>query len=62
MKVVVPMAGFGDRFINAGYEEPKPLIKANGKRLIGHIVDMFDIEKDEFIFICNKNQQQSHCS
>ena len=54
MKIVVPMAGFGDRFVTAGYKEPKPLIEANGKRLIEHIVEMFDTENDEFIFICNK--------
>ena len=59
MKIVVPMAGFGDRFVNAGYTEPKPLIKANGKRLIEHIVDMFDKENDEFVFICNKKHAES---
>tara|TARA_Y100001963_G_scaffold45097_1_gene63530 strand:+ start:3542 stop:4366 length:825 start_codon:yes stop_codon:yes gene_type:complete len=54
MKIVVPMAGFGDRFVNAGYKDPKPLIKANGKRLIEYITEMFDTENDEFVFICNK--------
>lgn len=54
MKVVVPMAGFGDRFIKAGYKDPKPLIEINGKRIIEYVVEMFDRENDEFVFICNE--------
>lgn len=53
------MAGFGNRFVNAGYDQPKPLIEANGKRLIEHIVDMFDKENDEFVFICNKKHTET---
>jgi len=32
--VIVPMAGHGQRFRDAGYQEDKPLIKVGGKRLI----------------------------
>lgn len=46
------MAGTGQRFIDAGYLDPKPLIKVNGKRIIEYILDMFN-DNDEFIFICN---------
>ena len=52
MKVIIPMAGTGTRFVQAGYTDPKPLIKANGKRIINYILDSFD-EDDEFVFICN---------
>lgn len=52
MKIVIPMAGTGDRFVRAGYEDPKPLIKVNGKRIIQYIYEMFD-PSDEFVFICN---------
>lgn len=52
MKVIIPMAGFGNRFVAAGYLDPKPLIKVNGKRILNYICDMFD-QKDELIFICN---------
>ena len=52
MKVLIPMAGTGNRFVQAGYEEPKPLINVGGKRIIEYILDMFD-KKDEIIFICN---------
>jgi NDP-sugar pyrophosphorylase family protein len=53
MKIIIPMAGLGDRFVKAGYKDPKPLIKVCEKRIINYIVDMFD-ENDEFIFICNE--------
>jgi NDP-sugar pyrophosphorylase family protein len=54
MKIIVTLAGTGDRFVKAGYSEPKPLIEANNKKLIEYVIDMFDKENDEFIFICNK--------
>lgn len=54
MKVVVPMAGTGDRFVRGGYVDPKPLIHVDGKRIISYICDMFDVDNDEFIFICNE--------
>ena len=53
MKVVVPMAGTGNRFIQRGYQDPKPLIEVNNKRIIEYILDMFS-EYDEFVFICNE--------
>lgn len=52
MKVIIPMAGTGDRFVRAGYTDPKPLIRVNGKRIIEYIYEMFD-PKDDFVFICN---------
>lgn len=53
MKIVIPMAGTGNRFVEKGYSRPKPLIDINGKMIIEYILDMFDRENDEFVFICN---------
>jgi NDP-sugar pyrophosphorylase family protein len=53
MKIVVPMAGRGDRFVQQGYTAPKPLIKVNGRMIIDYILDAFDRENDEFVFIVN---------
>ena len=53
MKVIIPMAGSGNRFVQKGYADPKPLIKVNGKRIVEYILDMFSSE-DEVIFICNE--------
>ncbi len=53
MKIVIPMAGQGQRFIDAGYSELKPLIEVDGKPMIQRVVEMFSREEDEFIFICD---------
>lgn len=52
MKIVIPMSGMGNRFVQAGYTDPKPLIEIDGKPIIEHVVNMFPGEED-FIFICN---------
>lgn len=52
MKIIITMAGIGERFIKAGYDKPKPFIVVNGKKIIDYIIDLFD-EKDEFILIAN---------
>lgn len=55
MKIVIPMAGTGARFVAAGYSEPKPLIRlsSDNRMIIEHVLDMFQDPSDEFIFICN---------
>lgn len=52
MKIVVPMSGTGQRFVDAGYNTIKPLIIVDGKPIIEHVVNLFPGEED-FIFICN---------
>ncbi len=52
MHIIIPMAGVGNRFVRAGYKEPKPLIKINGKTIVGHACDIFPTET-KFTFICN---------
>ncbi|HAR62508.1 MAG: hypothetical protein DKM50_02625 [Candidatus Margulisiibacteriota bacterium] len=46
------MSGQGQRFVDAGYQVPKPLIEVDGKPIIEHVVSMFPGETD-FVFICN---------
>lgn len=46
------MSGKGRRFEEAGYKDPKPLIKVDGKPIIEHVVNLFPGENN-FIFICN---------
>ena len=53
MQLIIPMSGLGQRFINAGYKIPKPLIKVDNKSIISHVVNMFP-GIDSVIFICNK--------
>ena len=54
MKIIVPMAGTGDRFLSKGYADPKPLISVNGKKIIEYVFEMF-AEDDDFVFICNED-------
>ena len=55
MNVLIPMAGAGSRFAQAGYTFPKPLIEVNGKPMIQVVVDNLNIEAN-YIFIV----QQEH--
>ena len=53
MKIIIPMSGIGKRFKEVGYKDPKPLIKVENKPIIEHVINLFDKENDEYIFICN---------
>jgi len=52
MHIIIPMSGLGNRFVQAGYKDPKPLIIIDGKPIIEHVCDLFPNE-DKFTFICN---------
>lgn len=39
MNIVIPMAGQGSRFKEAGYSKPKPFIDVNGKSMIERVLD-----------------------
>ena len=52
MQVIIPMAGSGQRFVDQGYSNPKPLIEVNGKKILDYIVDSYS-KDDEYLFICN---------
>lgn len=53
VQIIIPMSGLGKRFIDAGYVEPKPLIKVDGKPIIEHVIHLFPGEND-ITFICNE--------
>ena len=53
MQIVIPMAGSGKRFVDAGYKTPKPLIEVDGKPIIEHVINLFPGE-NEFLFICSQ--------
>ena len=50
MNVLIPMAGAGSRFVQAGYTFPKPLIEVNGKPMIQVVVDNLNIDS-HYVFI-----------
>ncbi len=55
MLVFIPMAGFGDRYLRAGYTEPKPLIPVDGKPMIERVLAAFRgaPEGTRFLFTIN---------
>lgn len=53
LNIVVPMAGHGSRFANAGYTKPKPLIPVGGKPMIEWVIDNVRPNRPHcFTFIC----------
>ena len=55
LNVLIPMAGAGSRFAQAGYTFPKPLIEVNNKPMIQLVVENLNIDAN-YIFIV----QQEH--
>jgi len=53
IQLIIPMSGIGKRFIDAGYEDPKPLIEVDGLPIIEHVINLFG-KPDDVIFICNE--------
>lgn len=53
IQLIIPMSGLGKRFQDAGYKEPKPLIKVGQKPIIQHVVELFPGISD-ISFICNE--------
>jgi NDP-sugar pyrophosphorylase family protein len=53
IQLIIPMSGVGKRFVDAGYNVPKPLIEIDGKPIIEHVVELFD-KPEDVIFICNE--------
>ena len=59
MNVLIPMAGAGSRFEQAGYTFPKPLIDVNGKPMIQRVVDNLNIDA-RHIFIVQKSHYEKY--
>lgn len=50
LKILIPMAGRGNRFVESGYATPKPLLLIKNKPLIQWVVDSFKAIDGQFIF------------
>ena len=59
MNVLIPMAGAGSRFEQAGYTFPKPLIEVNGKPMIQVVVENLNIDA-KHIFIVQKSHYEKY--
>jgi HAD superfamily hydrolase (TIGR01509 family) len=59
LNVLIPMAGAGSRFAQAGYTFPKPLIDVKGKPMIQVVVEMLNI-KANFIYVVQKEHREKY--
>lgn len=59
LNVLIPLAGKGSRFSDAGYIFPKPLIEINGKPMIQVVIENLNI-KANYIFIIQKEHDEKY--
>lgn len=59
MNVIIPMAGHGSRFSQAGYTFPKPLIEVHGKPMIQVVIDNLKVDA-HFVFIVQKDHREKY--
>ncbi len=58
--LLLPIAGNGQRFIDAGYKLPKPLIEINGKTILDRSLESVNIDDCNLIFIIREDHVKEH--
>ncbi|MGV7234730.1 MAG: glycosyltransferase family 2 protein, partial [Nitrosomonadaceae bacterium] len=59
LNVLIPMAGAGSRFEQAGYTFPKPLIEVHGKPMIQVVVENLGFDAN-YIFVVQKAHREQY--
>jgi HAD superfamily hydrolase (TIGR01509 family) len=59
LNILIPMAGAGSRFQQAGYTFPKPLIDVEGKPMIQVVVDNLNIDAT-YIYVVQKEHREKY--
>jgi NDP-sugar pyrophosphorylase family protein len=60
MNVIIPMAGSSSRFFEAGYKVSKALLPVGNRKMIEHVVNMFDPNKCKYHIVINTQQLDDH--
>ncbi|PIU18701.1 MAG: glycosyl transferase family 2 [Elusimicrobia bacterium CG08_land_8_20_14_0_20_59_10] len=61
LNIVIPMAGKGNRFLDAGFNVPKPLIVIDGAPIINYVIANLKPElPHRFIFLCREEHIAGH--
>jgi len=61
INIVIPMAGAGSRFAQAGFKYPKPLIPIHGVPMIQAVIENIRPHKlHRFIFVCQKKHVEAY--
>ena len=58
INIVIPMAGQGSRFSQAGYKKPKPFIDVDGKPMIVRVLENLDYPDARYILIARKEHME----
>ena len=59
LNVLIPMAGAGSRFEQAGYTFPKPLIEVNGKPMIQVVIENLNLDAN-YIYVVQKSLREKY--
>ena len=59
LNILIPMAGAGSRFSQAGYTFPKPLIEVNNKPMIQLVVENLNIDAN-YIYVVQKSHREKY--
>lgn len=59
INIVVPMAGEGSRFAQAGYNKPKPFVDVEGKPMIVRVLENLSCPDARYILIARKEHMDS---
>jgi NDP-sugar pyrophosphorylase family protein len=62
INIVIPMAGLGKRFVDAGFTHPKPFIDVLGKPMIRHVIENLNMEGASFTLIARKEHSENYRS
>jgi NDP-sugar pyrophosphorylase family protein len=61
MNILIPMAGSGKSFMEAGYTFPKPLIDIGGKTMIEVVINNLRPQREhKFIFVCLREHYEKY--
>lgn len=55
INILIPLAGLGKRFSDAGYTVPKPFIDLGGKSMIKSVIENIRIPNSRYIFVLNES-------
>ena len=58
LNILIPMAGAGSRFEQAGYAFPKPLIDVNGRTMIQTVVENINIDANYIFVVQSKHREK----
>ena len=58
INIVIPMAGQGSRFVEAGYQKTKPFIDVNGKPMIVRVLENLSYPDARYILIARKEHMK----